>query len=322
MLKLKDVSVRKFRLSEQFMAPYKDQKVPWGPVGYVTFKRTYARRLAEFEEGAEGTEEWWQTCRRVIEGMFDIQKRHAFMIGIEWNDAKAQKTAKEAYDRLFNLKWTPPGRGLWMMGTEFIMERTGAGLFNCAFRSTKDIASKGGYLFAWMMDALMVGIGVGFDTLGAKSFTVKEPQWTNDILVIEDSREGWVNSVHVLLDGFILGKKVPKFDYSAIRGKGEPIRGFGGTSSGPDPLIELHNNLGELLGPKIGEQIESVDIVDIENLIGRCVVAGNVRRSAALAIGQFDDKDYLSMKNDKEKLYHHRWGSNNSFEAKVGMDYT
>ena len=27
------------------------------------------------------------------------------------------------------------------------------------------------------------------------------------------------------------------------------------------------------------------------------------------------------MKNDEEKLYHHRWGSNNSFEAKVGMDY-
>ena len=322
MLKLSDVNIRKFKLSEQFISPYKEAQVPWGPVGYVTFKRTYARRLSEFEDGAVGTEEWWQTCRRVIEGIFDIQKRHAFMIGIEWNDAKAQKTSKDAYDRLFNLKWTPPGRGLWMMGTKFIYERTGAGLFNCAFRSTRDVANKGGYLFAWMMDALMVGIGVGFDTLGAKTFSVKEPQWLDDTLVIADSREGWVDSVHILLDGFIHGKKVPKFDYSAIRGKGEPIHGFGGTSSGPGPLIELHANLKELLEPKIGELIESVDIVDIENLIGRCVVAGNVRRSAALAIGQFDDKDYLSMKNDREKLYHHRWGSNNSFEAKVGMDYT
>ena len=322
MLKLSDVNIRKFKLSEQFISPYKEAQVPWGPVGYVTFKRTYARRLSEFEEGAVGTEEWWQTCRRVIEGIFDIQKRHAFMIGIEWNDAKAQKTAKDAYDRLFNLKWTPPGRGLWMMGTKFIYERTGAGLFNCAFRSTRDVANKGGYLFAWMMDALMVGIGVGFDTLGAGTFKVKQPQWIEETLLIEDSREGWVKSVHILLDGFIQGKKVPNFDYSAIRGKGEPIRGFGGTSSGPAPLIELHANLKELLEPKVGEEIESVDIVDIENLIGRCVVAGNVRRSAALAIGQFDDKDYLSMKNDKEKLYHHRWGSNNSFEAKVGMDYT
>jgi hypothetical protein len=51
MLRLNDVNVRKFKLSEQFVAPYKDSEVPWGPVGYVTFKRTYARRLAEFEEG-------------------------------------------------------------------------------------------------------------------------------------------------------------------------------------------------------------------------------------------------------------------------------
>jgi adenosylcobalamin-dependent ribonucleoside-triphosphate reductase len=64
-----------------------------------------------------------------------------------------------------------------------------------------------------------------------------------------------------------------------------------------------------------------VDIVDTENLIGRCVVAGNVRRSAALAIGEHDDIRYLEMKNDQEKLYHHRWGSNNSFNAEVGMDY-
>jgi len=322
MLKLGNINVRKFKLSEQFISKYKEAEVPWGPVGYVTFKRTYARRLAEFEDGATGTEEWWQTCRRVVEGMFDIQKRHAFSIGIEWNDAKAQRTAKEAYDRLFNLKWTPPGRGLWMMGTKFIYERTGAGLFNCAFRSTKDIHQKGGYIYAWMMDALMLGIGVGFDTLGSKSFIVKEPQWTNDVLKIDDSREGWVNSVHILLDGYFHGKKVPQFDYTDIREAGAPISGFGGTSSGPKPLIELHNDLRELLECRIGDPIESVDIVDIENLIGRCVVAGNVRRSAALAIGQGDDKSYLSMKNDQEKLYHHRWGSNNSFEAKVGMDYT
>ena len=28
------------------------------------------------------------------------------------------------------------------------------------------------------------------------------------------------------------------------------------------------------------------------------------------------------MKDDEEKLLHHRWGSNNSFSAQVGMDYT
>ena len=314
-------NIRRFRLSDAFLEPYKSKEVPWGPIGYVTYKRTYSRRLSEFDPDASGSEEWWQTCKRVIEGMFDMQKQHVFFLGLEWNDGKAQRTAKDAYDRLFNLKWTPPGRGLWMMGTKFVEEKTAAGLFNCAFRSTKDLNNKGGYLFAWMMDALMLGIGVGFDTEGAKSLTIHEPSYTNDKLIIDDSREGWVDSVHLLLDGFFVGGKVPKFDYSAIRPEGALIHGFGGTSSGPGPLKELHQNLIALYTERVGEPITSVDIVDTENLIGRCVVAGNVRRSAALAMGRYDDRVYLEMKNDQEKLYHHRWGSNNSFHAVVGMDY-
>ena len=86
----------------------------------TSFKRTYARRLSEFTEGGR-TEEWYQTCRRVIEEMFDIQKRHVHALGLEWNDQKAQRTAKDAYERLFMLKWTPPGRGLWMMGASLFM---------------------------------------------------------------------------------------------------------------------------------------------------------------------------------------------------------
>jgi adenosylcobalamin-dependent ribonucleoside-triphosphate reductase len=173
-----------------------------------------------------------------------------------------------------------------------------------------------------MMDALMVGIGVGFDTLGAETLTVRSPKYEEDIHVISDSREGWVNSVKLLLNGFLLGTQVPKFDYSLIRPAGQPIKGFGGTSAGAGPLIELHDSLTNLLSAREGDLLTSVDIVDIENLIGRCVVSGNVRRSAALALGSHDDMDYLTMKDDEEKLLHHRWGSNNSFSAQVGMDYT
>jgi ribonucleoside-triphosphate reductase len=318
----RDSSVRRFRLSESFIDNYRDRQVPWGPLGYITFKRTYARRLEESSPGTAGTEEWYQTGRRVIEGMFDIQKQHVARLGLEWNDAKAQRTAKDAYDRLFTLKWSPPGRGLWMMGTKFVQERTGAGLFNCAFRSTQDLRVKGGYLYAWIMDALMVGIGVGFDTKGAGTTTICQPAFVDDVYVIDDSREGWVRSVHILLDGYYFGSDVPRFDYSAIRPLGALIRGFGGTSAGHEPLLLLHNNLKGLYDQRIGETVSSVDIVDTENLIGKCVVAGNVRRSAALALGAHDDREYLSMKNDQDKLYSHRWGSNNSFEAIVGMDYT
>lgn len=104
--------IRRFRLSEKYISQYKDKEVPWGPLGYVTYKRTYARRLSEIDSTLEGTEEWYQTCRRVIEGMFNMQKQHIVSHGLEWDDNKAQATAKDAYDRLFHLKWTPPGRGL------------------------------------------------------------------------------------------------------------------------------------------------------------------------------------------------------------------
>lgn len=319
--KIKERAIRRFYLSDSFIDPYKDKEVPWGPLGYITYKRTYARRRSEFDPSATGTEEWHETCRRVIEGMFTMQKKHVVSLGTPWDDARAQRTAKEAYDRLFNLKWTPPGRGLWMMGTKFIEERTAAALFNCAFRSTKDLDANGGYIFGWIMDALMVGIGVGFDTKGANTITIKKPQWSEAVFAIPDSREGWVDSVTVLLDGYLRGAVVPRFDYDQIRPEGALINGFGGTSSGAGPLIQLHKDLMELYNPRIGEDITSVDIVDTENLIGKCVVAGNVRRSAALAMGDHDDREYLSMKNDQKKLYSHRWGSNNSFHAVVGMDY-
>ena len=219
-------NVRRFRLSEVFIDQYRDKEVPWGPLGYITYKRTYARKLDEFEPGVSGTEEWYQTCRRVIEGMFTIQKKHVASLGLEWFDTKAQRTAKEAYDRLFNLKWTPPGRGLWMMGTKFVEERTGAGLFNCSFRSTREIDTKGGYLFRWIMDALMLGVGVGFDTLGAGKISIKEPEWSDEVWFVPDDREGWCESVQILLDGYFFGQKVPKFDYSEIRPYGAAIKGL------------------------------------------------------------------------------------------------
>jgi len=171
------ITTRKFKLSDKFIEQYKDKEVPWGPLGYVTFKRTYARRLDE-DDLSSPTEEWHQTCRRVVEGLFNIQKQHITNLGTSWDDNKAQRTAKDAYDRLFHLKWTPPGRGLWMIGTKFVEDRTGAGLFNCSFRTTEDIDIRGGYIFRWIMDALMLGVGVGFDTKGSGKILIKEPKWT------------------------------------------------------------------------------------------------------------------------------------------------
>ena len=73
--KIKERAIRRFYLSDSFIEQYKEKEVPWGPLGYITYKRTYARRRSEFDPNAQGTEEWHETCRRVIEGMFTMQKK-------------------------------------------------------------------------------------------------------------------------------------------------------------------------------------------------------------------------------------------------------
>lgn len=148
---------------------------------------------------------------------------------------------------------------------------------NCAFTSTEDIDIKFSKSFEFLMDMSMLGVGVGFDTLGAGKIIIKEPK-ENGVYEIPDSREGWVESLKKLLDAYFLGKARYTFDFSLVRPEGSPIKGFGGLSAGPDPLKRLLEDVDILLRGRIGQPIKSTDIVDIMNMIGRCVVAGNVRR--------------------------------------------
>jgi ribonucleoside-triphosphate reductase len=320
-------SSQRFRLSDSFIERYKKTKPKWGPLGEFVYYRTYSRRV----DGEDRNEAWYETVRRVVEGTFTVQKIHCANLRLPWKPDKAQRSAQIMYEKIFNFKFLPPGRGLWMMGTEFIYERGGMSLNNCGFVSTEDIKYKGSVPFEFMMDALMNGVGIGFDTKGAGQVQIKAASWVGGVpgepgaYRIEDSREGWVKSVGYIISNYFNGGTILQFDYTAIRKYGEPINGFGGVASGPEPLAALHEQLHEFLDRRIGKYLSSTDIVDIMNFIGRCVIAGNVRRSAEIALGDSNDKGYLEMKNPnlyKKELDGWRWASNNSVLATVGMDYT
>jgi ribonucleotide reductase alpha subunit len=294
-------------------------------LGEHSWLTKYARRKPDgtrerFSEGLD----------RVISGMYSIQKDHAAKNRMPWNEAKAQASAQEAYHRAFLGKWSPPGRGLWMLGTEMVNGRgDSSALQNCGFISTEDIASAGdpSLPFSRTMDMLMLGVGIGFDTRGAGKITLHQPEGKFPHQ-IPDSREGWVESVASLLRAFLLpARRMPVFDYSRIRPAGEPIRGFGGTASGPAILQQLHEQLTRLLGNRQDQPLTSTDIADIMNLAGKCVVAGNVRRSAEIALGDPADENFLDLKNWKknpERMGANGWGhlSNNSVIAYSGSDYS
>ena len=307
-----------FKLDDLFIEKFKNIQPEWGPLGYITYKRTYARII----EKEMRKEEFWETIRRVVEGCYSIQKEHCIKLSLPWDDGKAQKSAQIMFEKIWNFKMIPPGRGLWMMGTEFIARHGSMSLNNCGFASTEDIDLKYSKAFEFVMDALMLGVGVGFDANGAGKITIKQPQEGQYEFKIPDSREGWVEALKLTLEAYFLGKQVPKYDFSEIRPAGKPIRGFGGIASGPDPLKNMLEDIQGILQLHVGHLITSLDIVDIMNLIGRCVVAGNVRRSAEIALGDPADFEFVTAKQDKEKLYSHRWASNNSVFAKRGLDYS
>ena len=266
--------------------------------------------------------------------MYSIQKDHCKTNRLPWNDARGQASAKEAFQRLFELKWTPPGRGLWVMGTPLVNEqKNSAALQNCAFVSTREMTKMDpSRPFAFLMEASMLGVGVGFDDQGAdKDFTIYKPIANNiKTIVIEDSREGWVESTAALIDSYLKPEQAElDFDYSLIRPAGAPIRIFGGTAAGPDPLIKLHDYIRKIFDGRENEKLTRVDIADIGNLIGVCVVSGNVRRSAELLIGRLDDDKFLNLKNPEvfpeRNSYDPQapgwgWMSNNSVSAEVGQD--
>ena len=316
--------MEKFTLSEKFLNKYKRKKPPFGfnGLGELVYMRTYSRIK---EDGKN--EKWWETVKRVVEGTYSMQMNHIESYLLGWNPWQAQKSAQDMYERIFNMKFLPPGRGLWAMGTP-ITEEKGlyAALNNCAFVSTKTLKEDYSKPFCFLMDASMLGVGVGFDTKGAGEILIKAPNSNREVEIfqIPDTREGWVESLRLLLESYFHGTAEIQFDYTKIRLAGEPIKGFGGVSSGPEPLKEVHEDIRKVLDTNSGEPISITTIVDIMNLIGKCVVAGNVRRTAEIVFGDPNSEEYLDLKNYQVNPHRDQygWTSNNSIFAELGMDYT
>ena len=281
-------------------------RTPWSTVGYLTFKRTYARQVGD------RTEEWPETIERVIKAC-----REQLKVGF---------TAAEE-DRLTNymleLKCSVAGRFLWQLGTATVDRLGLASLQNCAFTVVDSPVRP----FCWTMDMLALGSGVGYnlqkhhiDKIPEVRAWFKPPERVEDAgadFIVPDSREGWVKLLGKTLKAAFLSELPEKgsFTYSTqvIRGKGEPIKGFGGVASGPNDLVWGINQISLILEKRRGRKIRPIDALDIMNIIGHIIVAGNVRRSAQIAIGDADDVEFLLAKRwDIGNIPSWRAMSNNS----------
>jgi len=264
---------------------------PWGfnGLGYVTYKRTYARPIFfEGTDNIERTEEWHETVQRVVNGAQDI------------GAALTEDEAIRLYDYLFNLKGSVAGRMLWQLGTPNNKRLGGDSLVNCWFVDVQKATD-----FSWAVERLMLGGGVGFSCDKPERLGVVRSAWVDHVdandsdFIVPDTREGWGELIRKVFECYLGDDDNPrKMTYAThlIRKAGVPIKTFGGTASGPEILISGVEKICKVLDGAVGRTMTSVEVLDCMNIIGSIVVAGNVRRSAEIAVGRLDDEAYLMAK--------------------------
>ena len=284
-------------------------KTPWSTIGYLVYKRTYSRRLDEANPDSP-TEEFRDTVERVVRASNE-------QLGVGFNEEESQRLR----NYLLGLKGSVAGRFWWQLGTRTVDSLGLASLQNCAFTTVNQPIRP----FTWAMDMLMLGSGVGYniqkkniDKLPPVNEAFKMPTRVDSgdaDYIVPDSREGWVKLLGKTLKAAFLSNNATTFTYSTqlIRGKGAPIKGFGGTASGPEDLCWGIEQISKVLEKRAGKKVRPIDALDIMNIVGAVVVAGNVRRSAQIAIGDADDVEYLLAKRwDLGNIPSWRAMSNNS----------
>jgi adenosylcobalamin-dependent ribonucleoside-triphosphate reductase len=263
-------------------------KPPMDMLGYFVYQRTYARRLKPNDPNSP-VERWEQTIARIVD---------ACNSQLECNFTKGEK--RQLFSLLYNLKCSVAGRFMWQLGTRTVEDLGLMSLQNCAFRKIDSIDS-----FLWCMDCLMLGTGVGVNI--QKKHVDRLPKIKPNVIItrkdtydadfiVPDSREGWVRLLReVLMCFFVTGESL-SYSTKLVRKKGTPIKGFGGVASGPNILCEGIDEITNVLTNRTKQHMRPIDALDIVNIIGMIVVAGNVRRSAIIALGDHDDKEYLRAK--------------------------
>lgn len=283
-------------LKKSFVEKYKNRKIPWGELGYLTYKRTYARSLGN------RMEEWHETVERCVNGILDLG---------------ADVNGNTLFDYVFNFKCNFGGRHLWQLGTDTIRKVGADSLQNCWH-----VACDTPDAFMFAFNELMLGGGVGFNITSQYVYNlptikpvykIREEDSFDVDYIVADNREGWVRLLKKVIKAYYVTGKEFTYSTKCVRSAGKPIKSFGGTASGPRELVKGIQKICKIFDSRVEEKLRPVDVLDIMNLIGGIVVSGNVRRSAQIALGDYNDIEFLKAKRwDLGDIPNHRTMSNNS----------
>lgn len=256
-------------------------------LGSLIFHSKYAR----YDEKKKRRETWNEVCDRVL----NMHLRKLSHLSVEY-----KQEIKAAFKLVRDKKLVPSMRSCQFGG--LAIEANASRMHNCCAGYIYSIRS-----FAESFHLLLSGTGLGVGLfnkyLANLPNLITSSQKSQSVLTytIEDSIEGWADSLEVLLMCYFVntpfsGRKII-FDYSKIRPAGSPLKTGGGKAPGADGLRHAHKQIIALLEFLVDHRHEgrlnSVDAYDILMYVADATLSGGVRRSASIVI--FEESDALMM---------------------------
>ena len=241
-------------------------------IGNFVFTSKYAR----YDEKHQRRETWHEAVKRVEKMHF---KKYASL------PSKDLEEIAWAFDQVREKHIVPSMRSMQFGGKP--IETQNVRLFNCAVGDIDSIRS-----FSEIFFLLMCGTGVGFGLnkkfLNRLPDLVDKTDRTGTVVtyVVEDSIEGWADSIEALLRCYFknnayTGRKIT-FDFSKIRPKGAPIKTGGGKAPGHEGLKQSLHKIKDILDYIIEEKgqtrLTSINAYDITMHMADAVLSGGVRR--------------------------------------------
>ena len=258
---------------------------------------TFVSKYARWIESENRRETWKEAVDRVRDMMHTYYADKNISEDIDW-----------AYEFMFRKKVLGSQRAL-QFGGEPILKRH-AKIYNCTSSYCDRLR-----FFQECFWLLLCGSGTGFSV--QKHHVARLPNLSQEKkdkrkgvkYKIEDSIEGWADSLGVLLSSYFnkpsearfaeYKDKYIVFDYSNIREKGAQLSSGVGKAPGFEPLQNGLEKIRELLDKCIEngqKKLRPIDAYDVIMHSSDAVLSGGVRRSASLALFSADDEEMAKAK--------------------------
>jgi ribonucleoside-diphosphate reductase alpha chain len=235
-------------------------------------------RYARWVEEDNRRETWKETVDRYFNFMLNNLNKN-------FNYVPDEILVSNLKDAVYNRNVMPSMRALMTSGSA--LERDNVAGYNCAFLPVDSPRS-----FDETMYVLMCGTGVGFSVeykyINQLPPVPLEFQKTKDVIIVEDSKQGWATAYRALLENLWDGK-IPSIDVTNVRPAGARLKTMGGRSSGPQPLVNLFDFTISKFKSAAGRALKPIEAHDIMCKIGEVVVVGGVRRSAMISLSNIND---------------------------------